>query len=166
MRKVKTFNVDVDVYKKLIAIIKKYGVNASLSSFVNNCLEELLTHLQDMEEIKKQNTKSKLPMSFVINEMTKSIQNKKTLLPSLFYGGHTEEQMQEYLANELLSKWEEDYEAQKLGISVDMYSFLKDGGYVLAPNKQYLIEEKTGKKYIALRTDRGREASLLEIREE
>jgi hypothetical protein len=165
VRKIKTFNVEEDVYNKLLAIFKQYGVNASLSSFVNNCLGELLTHLQEIEVMKKKYSESKLPMPFVINEMTKSLQNKKSVLPMLFAVGHTEKDMQEYYEEDLLTQWENDYEAQKLGISIEMYSHLKEGGYFLAPNKQYLIAEKTGKKYFVVPNGTGGSV-LLEIKEE
>lgn len=168
MRKIKTFNVDEDVYNGLLATFRKYEVNASLSSFVNNCLSELLDHLQDVETVKQKYPESKLPMSFVISEMTKSLQKKKSLLLVLFEAGHTEKEMQEHLEEELLTRWEDDYEAQKLGVPIEMYSYIKSGGYILGPNKQYLIAEKTGKKYIAIRTEQGiyPNSTLLEVREE
>lgn len=165
MRKIKTFNVDEDVYNGLLSMFKKYEINASLSSFVNNCLAELLTHLQDVEAIKKKYPESKLPMSFVISEMTKSIDNKKSVLPVLFEVGFTEKGMQEHVEEELLTRWEDDYEAQKLGISVEMHSHLKGGGFFLAPNKQYLIAEKTGKKYFVAPNGTGGSV-LFEIKEE
>jgi hypothetical protein len=165
MRKIKTFNVDEDVYNGLLAAFRKYGVNASLSSFVNNCLSELLDHLQDVETVKQKYPESKLPISFVISEMTKSLQKKKSLLPILFEVGCTEKEIQERRERELLTRWGDDYEAQKLGISVEMYSHLKGGGFFLAPNKQYLIEEKTGKKYFVAPNGYGRSV-LLEIKEE
>ena len=165
MKKIKAFNVEEEAYNKLLSIFKKYKVNASLSSFVNNCLVELLTHLQEVEAVKNKDPESKLPMSFVISEMTKSLQKKKSLLPVLYEVGFTEKGMQEHVEEELLTRWEDDYEAQKLGISVEMHSHLKGGGFFLAPNKQYLIAEKTGKKYFVAPNGTGGSV-LLEIKEE
>lgn len=164
MKKIKAFNVDEEVYNNLLSMFKKHKVNASLSSFVNNCLEELLIHLQDVEAVKKKYPASKLPMSFVISEMTKSIENKKSVLSVLFEAGNTEKEMQERREAELLQRWEDEYEAQKQKISVEMYSHLKGGGFFLAPNKQYLIEEKTGKKYFVAPDGSGGSV-LLEIKE-
>ncbi len=166
MRKIKAFNIEEDVYKKLLAMFKKYKVNASLSSFVNNCLIELLSHLQDVELKKQKHPSYKVPMSFVICEMTKSLGNKKSLLSMLFQAGFPEKEMEELLEQEFLTRWENEYEAQKLGASVEMYSYIKGGKYILAPNKRYLIDKKTGKKYIAMRFDKSDETSLLELREE
>lgn len=165
MRKIKAFNVEDDIYNTLLSMFKKYKVNASLSSFVNNCLEELLTHLQRVEALKKKYPKFKLPMSFVISEMTKSLKNKKSVLPILFAEGSTEKDIQEYYEEELLTKWEDECEARQQGISVEMYSHLRGGRFFVAPDKQYLIAKETGKKYFVSPKGNG-ESVLLEIKEE
>lgn len=165
MRKIKTFNVDEDVYNGLLSMFKKYEINASLSSFVNNCLIEVLSHIQEVEALKQKHPDYKVPMSFVISEMTKSLGNKKTMLPLLMISG-TKHGYQELYDDLFLTKWEDEYEAQKLGIPVEMYFYIKEGGYLLAPNKQYLIHEKTGKKFIAVRSEKGlTDVALLEIKE-
>jgi hypothetical protein len=162
MRKIKTFNVDEDVYNGLLATFKKYGVNASLSSFVNNCLIELLTHLQEVEQASKNNPAYKIPMSFIISDLMKGLKNKKSVLPIYTGVGMDPQEVYEEI---LLTKWEDEYEARQRGISVEMYSYLQDGGYFLAPNKQYLIDEKTGKKYVVMPTGDGKSV-LGEIKEE
>jgi hypothetical protein len=164
MRKIKTFNVEEGVYKKLLSLFKKYDVNASLSLFVNNCLVELLTHLEEVELASKNNLAYKVPMPFVISEMVKGMKNKKTVHPMMIEAGAKSDPRKLY-ESLLLTKWEDEYEAQKLGISVEMYSHLKKGGFFVAQNKQYLIEEKTGKKYFVAPDGYGG-SILLEIKEE
>lgn len=162
MRKIKTFNVDEDVYNKLLGMFKKYGVNASLSSFVNNCLKELITNLEEVEQLLQKDPSFKVPMSFVIGETTRSLENKKSVPPILTEVGTDPQEVYEEI---LLTKWEDEYEARQRGISAEMYFHLKEGGYFLAPNKQYLIAEKTGKKYFVAPNGTGGSV-LLEIKEE
>jgi hypothetical protein len=145
MRKIKAFNVDEDVYNGLLAMFKKYKIKASLSSFVNNSLEVLLHHLQEVEKLTQENRGYKVPMPFVIGEMVKTLENKKNVPPMI-----TESDPREVYAHRLLTQWEDEYEAQKLGISIHLYSHFKDGNYDLSADKQYLIHKKTGKKYFPL----------------
>ena len=160
MRKIKTFNVDEEIYKQLIHMFKEYGVNASLSAFVSNCLGELLAHLTEMEKAMKNTPNYKVPMSFIIGEIVKSLTNKKTANP-IVVAPVTEDDFQEIYEDELLTKWEDEYEAQQMGIPVQMYAYIKEGGYILAANKQFLIEEKTGRKVIPI----GENGFLAEIKE-
>jgi len=162
MKKIKTFNVEEDIYDDLFKTFKKYKVNASLSSFVNSCLIELLTHLQEIEQASKNNPAYKIPMSFIITDLMKGLKNKKSVLPIITEVGTDPQEVYEEI---LLTKWEDEYEARQRGISAEMYSHLKEGGYFLAPNKQYLIAEKTGKKYFVAPNGTGG-SILLEIKEE
>lgn len=151
MNKIKTFNVNEDIYNTLLSIFKKYETKTSLSAFVNNCLTELLEHIQLIEQLAEKHPDFKVPMSFVITEMVKSLQNKKALVSvALFDVDIPEQEREELYETELLAKWEDAYESHKLGISVGMYSYLKSGAYNLSSNKQYLIDDKSGKKFIVI----------------
>lgn len=166
MRKIKTFNVEEDIYNDLLKTFKRHRVKASLSTFVNNCLRDLMTYIKELEQARKSAPSFKVPMSFVIGKLTEGLVNKKNVKPFVVEAGErAEERYKEAYEDLLLSMWEEEYEAEQRGISVEMYSHLKDGGYFLAPNKQYLIAEKTGKKYFVAPNGSGGSV-LLEIKEE
>jgi len=51
-----------------------------------------------------------------------------------------------------LRDWQDDYESQRRRIPVVFVQMLKGGLYELSPDKRYLIEKETGKKYVAGRT--------------
>jgi len=150
MKKIKTFNVEEDVYKALLDMFKRHGVkNVSLSSFVNNCLLDLLAHLQEVEKAKLTSPESDVPMEFVISSMIKSLRNEKKV-PTIWTEEGVESDPQENYNAVLLWKWETAYEADRLGVSAAMYLRLQTGNYTLSRNKQYLIEKETGKKFVVL----------------
>lgn len=162
-KKVKAFNVDEDIYNGLLDMFKKRAVNASLSSFVNSCLGELFKYLKTMEQVTQDQHTYNVPMPFVIAEMIKSLTNMKLAGPILTVGQNID--AQEIMEGQLLERWEDEYEARQLGVSVEMYPYVKDGKYIVSSNKQYLIEKETGKKFFVMR---GAEPGtlLLEIKEE
>lgn len=155
-KKIKTFNVDEDTYKTLVKLFKKHEVAVSLSSYVDSCLNNLLTNLKEIEgELKKgtlDKTNYPVPMSFIINKI---VSNK----------GLSEEYEDEEI-NDLrifseITEWQNDYEAQRRKIPVPFVLYLGTGLYDLSPDKKYLIEKKTGKRYISGKTRN----SIFEVKE-
>jgi hypothetical protein len=149
-KKVKGFNVDEDTYKSLIAIFKKYNVNASLSAYVNDRLKGLLTSLQEIERGLRDYEKFTVPMSFIINSILTAkdeIEYEREALE-----GVSKDDMKEGILFTELRDWQNDYESQRRKIPVPFLEFLSSGLYELSPDKKYLIEKKTGKKYIAGKT--------------
>jgi hypothetical protein len=49
-KKIKSFNVDEEVYDSLNQYFKKYKSSESVSSFLEHCIRDLLEYLQTMEE--------------------------------------------------------------------------------------------------------------------
>jgi len=156
-KKVKSFNVDGEVYSELVDMLKKNKVEGSLSLFVDNSLKILLAYLKEVNAFLLMRKKLKdstygVPLSYIINEIVNN--------PSLLETRKLEEMIDtldeshgmntEYVMEE----WNDQYEAEQKKIPVEFYPFVKDGQYALAQNKKYIINKETGKKYISLGKDR------------
>jgi len=139
---IKSFTVDGGVYNSLVKIFKASGVNVSLSLFVNNCLKELSELLKDVDKEIKGSKEHTVPMSFIIKSI---VENEDILGVSKEWPAELPEKL-EFMLND----WQEDYDAQQKKIPVSFFKYLKSGSYVLSPNKKYLIEKKTGKKFITM----------------
>jgi hypothetical protein len=140
-KKIKSFNVDDEVYKKLISIFKKYKAETSISMFINNELKALLHYIEQIQEGMK-DTDYSFPISFVINEAVKG----EITLRHLSFEPDTEDDQLPEIEWELRNL-EEFYEADKAGIPREFYRWYKIGGYVLSKDKKFLID-KEGRKFI------------------
>ncbi len=161
-KKVKAFNVEEDVYAGLFALLKQHKVSTSLSSFVNNCLDGVLTYIRKIETIKKKHPEYDFPMSFVIRKLMDGLQNIKEVGPILAVGQNPND----IYEDELLQTWQDEYEGDKLGISGEMYYHVRQEGYTLDPNKQFLVYQATGKKYFMMPRQKLRGGILLELTEQ
>jgi hypothetical protein len=139
LKVVKSFTVDESDYVALSKIFKKSGTDVSLSLFVNKCLKELNIFLGVIEDYRRAGDQFTVPMSYVI----KSIVESDDIMG--FYRNWPEENMA--IITKLL-EWQSDYEADQKNIPRDSYPFVKSGLFTLAPNKKYIIDKKTGIKYI------------------
>lgn len=151
-KKIKTFNVDEGIYNSLVKMFKRYNVDVSLSSYVNGCLNTLLVNLKDLEEGLRHVTisgkKLSVPMSFIINSI---VANKG--VPKDYDDDEADyAYMKEFVLTTELEDWQYDYDSQKRKIPVQFMRLLASELYDLSPDKKYLIEKKTGKKYIAGKT--------------
>ena len=76
-KKVKSFNVDETAYKSMVALLKEYATEASISSFLDKCLKELLHYFQTMQDELGDCEDRKEIMQFLIDRMAGS-----TLIPT------------------------------------------------------------------------------------
>jgi hypothetical protein len=137
---IKSFTVDGDIYNDLVKMFKVSDAKVSLSLFVNNCLKELGGLLKKVDKELKENKDYTVTMSFII----KSIVESKDILG---VGKDWPNDLPEKI-DYLLHDWQEDYEAYEKKIPIEFYTYLTTGLYILSPNKKYLIEKKTGKKFL------------------
>jgi hypothetical protein len=137
---IKSFTVDGNVYNALVKTFKASGAEVSLSLFVNNCLEELFELLKKVDKKLKERKDHTVTMSFII----KSIVESKDILG---VGKDWPDDLPEKI-DLMLHDWQEDYDAHGKKVPIEFYSYLKTGLYILSPNKKYLIEKKTGKKFL------------------
>lgn len=151
-KKIKTFNVDAEIYNSLIEMFKKYDVNVSLSAYVNGCLKSFLNDLKELEEGLETATTNKgkftVPMSFIINAIVtnKGAENDDY---EEIKGMTAEDQRGARLLAEL-DEWQYDYDSQKKRIPVPFLRFLGiPEAYELSLDKKYLINKATGERFIA-----------------
>ena len=144
-KKIKSFTVEEDVYSSLVRVFKETGSDASVSLFISNCLTELLSFLEKVQKERKE-SKFTVPMSFIIDSIVKS----KDILG--FYRDWPEELPDK--TEFMLMEWQDDYEAKEKKIPVEFYQYIKSGLYVFSPNKKYLIEKKSGKRYMPVGRNR------------
>lgn len=139
-KKIKSFTVDEDVYNRLVKMFKKYEAATSISMYLNNKLTGLIQNLELLErEFKSENVS--VPMSYVIEETVKRSETSPALLLTDKDGEH-------YLSP--IGYWKSSYEAFKKGIPFEYYEWLEgNSSYALSMDKKFLIDTRTGKKYIA-----------------
>ena len=140
IKKIKSFTVEEDAYDSLVRRFKESGTDVSVSLFVNNCLRELSKLLERVEKELKESKEYTVIMSFII----KSIVDGKDILG---VGKDWPNDLPEKI-DYLLHDWQEDYDAYEKKIPIEFYTYLTTGLYILSPNKKYLIEKKTGKKFV------------------
>ena len=141
VKKIKSFTVEEDAYDALVRIFKESGTDASVSLFVNKCLKELSVILENVDKELKQSKQYTVPMSFII----KSIVESNEILGI----GKDIPDESESKFELMLREWHEEYEAKQQNIPVEFIPLIKGGLYSLSPNKRYLIEKETGKRYIS-----------------
>jgi hypothetical protein len=141
-KKIKSFTVDEDAYNSLVKLFKDAGTDVSVSMFVNNCLQQLSELLNKANKKLKGSKAYTVPLPFII----KSIVESEDILGA---GKDWPDDLPEKLEF-MLGDWQNDYDAQKKKVPVEFYPFIKSGLYLLSPNKKYLIEKKTGNKYVSL----------------
>jgi hypothetical protein len=142
-KKIKSFTVTEDTYNRLVSMFKKYKAETSISEFLNYKLKGLLWYLEDMEKgIEEMNYS--IPMQFVIDDAVRSWANPHHLSsePERSPGISDLEQTLIYTQN--------DYNADKKEIPRQFYKWLDENGHLtLSPDKKFLIDKKTGKKFIS-----------------
>jgi hypothetical protein len=141
VKKIKSFTVDGDAYDLLVRLFKAAGVEVSVSMFVNNCLEELSNILSSVDKLRTQSKEYTVPMSFIIRSIVKD-NEILGIGKDIPYDWEDKYEL-------VLHGWQEEYEAQQQKIPVEFIPLLKGGLYSLSSNKRYLIEKKTGKRYIS-----------------
>jgi len=184
-KKVKSFNTEEEAYNSLFSMFKQYKSGESISSFLENCIKDLLEYLKEMEAGLKGDKNSKSIMKIVIDKTVKgAIINK----PSWQYHENDERYglntldgepkiMHALTANSLedlewnkkddefeeelkaiendrkkseLQFWKDEFEASEKGIPKSFAKFLRTGEYELSKSKRFIIEKKTGDRYIDL----------------
>ena len=136
-KKIKTFTTDEEVYNRLISIFKKYKAETSISEYLNNKLKELLVYLEQIEMGIKDYNYS-IPMQFVIDEEVRYCRKSSVL---------DEDKL---LLHQVIDEIEDNYEADKKGIPREYYEWVKnEDRFELTKDKKFIIEKKTGKKYIS-----------------
>jgi len=142
IKKIKSFTVDEAVYNLVVKKFKGSGAEVSVSMFVTNCLEELAEILERVETKLKGAKEYTVPMSFIIKLIVK---NNDIL-------GFKKDWLEGPPDNLefILDDWQTEYEAMQKKIPVEFYPYVESGLYSLSVNKKYLIEKKTGERYIAV----------------
>jgi aminopeptidase C len=142
VKDVKSFTVEGDAYNLLVKKYKESGVDVSLSLFVNNCLRELSELLKMIKKEIKEGKGYSVPLSFIIKSI---VESNDILVVSKDWPDELPERFEF-----MMQDWQDDYEAQKRKIPKEFYRFVQGGSFVLSPNKKYIIEKKTGKKFITM----------------
>jgi hypothetical protein len=70
-KKVKSFAVDEEIYEAVFGMFKQNYVDVNISYCLNKYLKELLSYLQAIEGELKRNSELDVPMSFVIESVTR-----------------------------------------------------------------------------------------------
>jgi len=141
VKKIKSFTVEEDAYDALVRIFKESGTDASVSLFVNKCLKELSVILENVDKELKQSKQYTVPMSFII----KSIVESNEILGI----GKDIPDESESKFELMLREWHEEYEAKQQNIPPVFIPLIKGGLFVLSPTKEFIIEKKTGKRFIS-----------------
>lgn len=71
-KKVKSFNTEEEAYNSLFSMFKQYKSNESISSFLEECIKDLLGYLKEMEEGLKGTENFEKIMKIVIDKTVKS----------------------------------------------------------------------------------------------
>jgi len=144
-KKIKTFTVDENVYSSVVKLFKKSGAEVSISLFLNNCLEELLVLLQEVDRELKDTPEYTVPLSFII----KSIIDRNNIL------GIGQDIPDDMRMDILLKFWQEEYEAKQIKVPYQLYKYIAgNSAYMLSPDKKYLIDKTTGESYIPVGENR------------
>ena len=176
-KKVKSFNVDEGAYNSMVALLKEYGTEASISSLLDKCLKELLNYFKTMEgELSDLDGRREI-MRFIIDRKARSTlihtpdKNRpgegepganrmltKTIEPQILQavmmgstGREVDEPMREIGETELdeeIRYWRDEYEAEEKKLSRAFVKHLRSGEFVLSSDRTYLIEKETGKRYV------------------
>lgn len=175
-KKVKSFNVDEAAYNSMIALLKEYEAEASISSFLDKYLRELLAYFKTLEGELSDHEEYKDIMRFIIDAKATSplvqIPDKetpgegevgtnrittRTLEPQVFNavamegGPENETEISDIDVSELdeeVHYWRDEYEASKKRLSRAFVKHLRTGKFALSTDRRYLIEKETGKRYI------------------
>jgi hypothetical protein len=177
-KKVKSFNVDEAAYKSMVALLKEYGTEASISFFLDKCLKELLHYFQTMQDALADSDERKEIMRFVIGRMAGSVLihtpdggtpgegepglnriSTKTIEPQILWAKAIEDmepdvnqtrlpEIQESALAEEVHYWRDEYEANKKKLSRAFVKHLRSGKFLLSPDRKYLLNKETGKRYV------------------
>jgi hypothetical protein len=157
-KKIKSFTVEEDIYKRLVSMFKKHKAETSVSAYVNNKLKELLWNIEDIEKgIKEMNYS--IPMKFVIDDTVRGCEN-----PHRWSSEPDESPGISELEHVLMITLDE-YEADQKGIPREYYSWLKNDNYKLSKDKKFIIDKTTGKKFISIGASQIREVSDIDHEE-
>jgi hypothetical protein len=141
-KKIKSFTVDEDIYNRLISMFKKYKAETSISEYLSNELKGLLWNLEDIEKgIKEMNYS--IPMQFVIDDTVRSCGNPHRL------SREPDERTGVSALEQILMDTQDEYEADKKGVPREYYRRLQSGTFKLSNDKKFLIDKKTGEKFIS-----------------
>lgn len=147
-KKIKSFTVDEGIYNALVETFKKYGVDVSVSLYVDGCLKGLLAYLRGLEkaardfEIKDR----KNLMTYIINQIV----NRRGLIVGNYKTGI---EMRELYAE--LLEWQDEKGALEKGYTVFLYKLTQSPLFELSEDKEYLIVKDTGKKIKTYKTSDG-----------
>ena len=72
-KKVKSFNVDEAAYNSMVALLKEYDTEASISSILDKCLKELLNYFKTMEAELRDSDDRKEIIQFIIDKKAGSV---------------------------------------------------------------------------------------------
>ena len=143
-KSIKTFTVDKNVYDSVVKLFKDSESAVSVSLFINNCLEELLAILQEVDSKLKNTKEYTVPLSFII----------KTIIESNNILGIGQDVPEEMRMGILLHFWQVEYEAKKKRIPYELYKYITgESVYMLSPDKTYLIDKITGDWYVPVGKD-------------
>ncbi len=141
-KKIKTFTVDEEVYNAVVAMFRESGAEVSVSHFLDKCLKELLDYLSVIErQRKKSPEKYTAPLSYIIESAAKS--------PMIAIMEYDSTPGDPYVPGEFeADEYQMKYEAEKKSIPLRFYSWMFTGKMKLSPDRKYLVNVKTGKKYV------------------
>jgi hypothetical protein len=130
-------------------MFKKYNVDVSVSQYVNSCLHELLSYLNDMEDTIKINKayQGKNLMPYVINKKVKK-------QPGIDCGSSIP--YDSYISLELDSI-DAEFESRKRRHTVLLYQLTKQptSPFKLSKDGAFLINKRTGQKFKTFKTSDG-----------
>jgi hypothetical protein len=172
-KKIKSFNVDLEMYNSLAAMLKKYDSELSISYLVDKSLRELCAYFKTMEAAILDTDQKNDLMAFIIRRMGKttalhtpakdipgqseglSSYNTKQIEPGVLpYIGQekTEERKPSSVSiselDEEIAYWQDEWEGHHRNLSRAFVRHLKTGRFALSADKKYLIEKRNGKKYV------------------
>ena len=142
-KKIKSFTVDENAYNRLVSIFKESGAKTSISMYLNNRVNWLVEHLEDLQKgIEKM--KYSVPMSYVIDRIVND-----SGMSGRISGESFDERFPVSDLERTLNDFEDDYEAYQKGIPYEYYGWLRNSNYMLTKDKKFIIDKETGKKYIS-----------------
>jgi hypothetical protein len=141
-KKIRTFTVDDETYKKLMELFKRCEVEKSISFVVDKVLKELFECLEALEKRYNESSEYSVPMSYVIDTV---LRDRFVQLDEYFDEKipETERIPGTIVLNEIQSR----YDAEKMKVPLFYANAVKSGKFALSKDKKYIISLEDGIKY-------------------
>jgi hypothetical protein len=144
-KQIRSFTVDKKICDSIVKLFKKYKVEISLSSYVDGCLKELLSLLEDCEAIIESHGRFK-EYEGMMAVMAERVVYREDRI--------SHDQNVNLLLT-ILDDLKEEIEARKMNYSVELYKFAILDGFKMSKDKKYLFDKTTGRKFTIFKTKEG-----------